>query len=309
MPCAKFDPNIDIPDLSGQVIIVTGGNVGLGLETIRQLAKHNPTRIYLAARSQEKAQAAIEELQKEASTELPIVFLHLDLSSFASIKSAAATINREESRLDLLINNAGIMMTQEALTADGYEIQFGTNVMGPALFTLLLLPLLRRTSIQHPQARVVNLASASEARAPADIYNFIALKTTMSDKHTTVRYTTSKIADIHFTSAVARRISDVRFVSVHPGMVATNLHLAADGIFLKAFLNVAGILATPVAKGAHSQLWAAVSPDAKHGGYYGPVGVPAGTKAALSVEKSEELWSWMREELRAHVDMPVELLS
>lgn len=132
----------------------------------------------------------------------------------------------------------------------------------------------------------------------------------MSDKHTTVRCTTSKIADIHYTSALARRIADVQFISVHPGMVVTNLHHASTGLFLKTFLNVAvSLAATPVAKGAHSQLWAAVSPDAKHGGYYGPVGVPAGSKAALREEKSEELWDWMREELRPHVDMPVELLS
>lgn len=310
MPCSNFDPNNDIPDLTGQVIIVTGGNAGLGLETIRQLAKHNPARIYLAARSEQKAQSAIEALQSESSSELPVTFLQLDLSSFASIKAAAETFKHNEIRLDLLINNAGIMMTPEGLTEDGYEIQFGTNVMGPALLTLLLMPILRNTAKQYPHTRVVNLASASESMAPANIYDFAALKTPMADKHTTVRYTTSKIADIHYTSALARRITDVRLVSVHPGMVATNLHHASTGMFLKPFLSVAGrIAATPVAKGVHSQLWAAVSLDAQHGGYYGPVGVPSGSKAALNEEKSEQLWGWMREELKPHVVIPVEAMT
>ncbi|KAJ8116869.1 hypothetical protein OPT61_g1811 [Boeremia exigua] len=310
MSCAKFNPDADIPDLTGHIIIVTGGNAGLGLETVRQLSKHNPARIYLAARSKDKAEAAIKELQEEASLELPITFLPLDLSSFASIKAAVETFKLTETRLDLLMNNAGIMMTPEGLTEDGYEIQFGTNVMGPALFTLLLLPTLRNTAKQHPHTRVVNLASASEVRAPSDIYDFAALKTPMADKHTTVRYTTSKIADIHYTSALARRITDVRLVSVHPGMVATNLYHAATGTFLKPFLVIANnIAATPVAKGVHSQLWAAVSVDAKHGGYYGPVGASAGSKAALSEEKSERLWAWMKEELKMHANIPADIMS
>ena len=305
----KFEPDTDIPDLTGRVIIVTGGNAGLGLETVRQLAKHNPRRIYLAARSRDKAQKAIAELQETATTELPITFLSLDLSSFTNIKAAAETFKQSENRLDLLINNAGIMMTPEGLTEDGYEIQFGTNVMGPALFTLLLLPVLRSTVALNGHPRVVNLASASETTAPSDIYQFDELRSTMSQRHTTARYTTSKIADIHYTSALSRMISDVQFVSVHPGMVATNLHHNATGFFLTKFLNIAGrIAATPVAKGAHSQIWAAVSPDAMHGGYYGPVGIPAGSKASHDGELSKQLWCWMRGELQHHVEMPEELI-
>lgn len=305
---SSFHPDNDIPDLSGQVIIVTGGNAGLGLETIRQLAKHNPARIYLAARSKDKAEIAIKQLQEAADTELPITYLGLDLSSFTSVKAAAETFKRSESRLDILVNNAGIMMTPKGMTEDGYEIQFGTNVMGPALFTLCLLPVLRNTAKANPETRVVNLASASEGRAPGDIYKLDELKTTAPNRHTTARYTTSKIADIHYTSALSRRISDVKFISVHPGMVATNLHHASTGFFLTKFLNIAiNVAATPVDKGAHSQLWAAVSPAAQTGGYYGPVGVAAGSKASHDVELSEQLWRWMHEELKAHVELPIEL--
>ncbi|KAJ4987138.1 hypothetical protein SVAN01_07426 [Stagonosporopsis vannaccii] len=178
MPCIHFNPDNDIPDLTDRVIIVTGGNAGLGLETIPD----------------------IKRLQDDSGTELRFTSLSLDLSSFASIKAAAETFKRNETHLGLFINNIGIIMTTEGLTEDGYEIQFGTNVMGPAFFTLRLLPLLRSTARHNPHTRVVNLASPSEGRAPADIHDFISLKTPMTDKHATVRYTTSKIADIHYTS-------------------------------------------------------------------------------------------------------------
>ncbi|KAK0640046.1 putative oxidoreductase [Lasiodiplodia hormozganensis] len=294
-----FNPDQDIPDLSGQVIIVTGGNAGLGFETVRQLAKHNPSRVYLAARSKEKAEAAIKQLKDADPDCAPITFLHLDLSSFQSIIAAAQTFKASESRLDILVNNAGIMMTAEGLTKDGYEIQFGTNVMGPALFTQLLLPVLKRTAKINPQARVVNLSSGSEAVAPGDIYKFDELKTTMPNRHTTARYALSKIADIHYTTAMAEKHKDVRFISVHPGMVATNLHHDSTGTFLKPFLYAAILFATPVEKGAYSQLWAAVSPDAQSGEFYGPVGV-AGKGSKLSQDRvlGEQLWDWIQGELR-----------
>jgi NAD(P)-dependent dehydrogenase (short-subunit alcohol dehydrogenase family) len=265
----NLDPDRDIPDLSGQVIIVTGGNVGLGLETIRQLAKHDPARIYLAARSQQKAEQAIKELTESNPNGAPITFLQLDLASFASVKAAAATFLALKSRLDILINNAGIMMTPEGLTEDGYEIQLGTNVLGPALFTQLLLPTLRATAPLNPhrQTRIANLSSASERVAPSDAYSFSELKTTMPNRHTTARYALSKLADLHYTFAPTERCggTGVKAICVHPGMVATNLHHNATGFFLQAFLYATMPFPTPLEKGAHSQIWAAVSPDAEPG--------------------------------------------
>ncbi|KAH8430538.1 uncharacterized protein LDX57_008202 [Aspergillus melleus] len=293
----------DIPDLQGQVIIVTGGNVGLGYETIRQLSQHNPARIYLAARSSAKAEKAIADLKQSNPAYTNISILELDLASFTSIKSAASTFLSREPRLDILINNAGIMMTPEGLTADGYEIQFGTNVLGPALFTQLLLPTLRATAELNPQTRMVMLSSAAHARAPSDVYNFDELRTTAPNRHTTERYTTSKLANLHYARALAEREKSVKIIPVHPGMVATNLHHASTGTFLKPFLNVAVCLAaTPVEKGALSQIFAAVSPDAKSGQYYGPIGKEeAGSKLSQDRELQERLFRWVQGELRGHV--------
>lgn len=302
MPASVFNPDDDIPTLKGQVIIVTGGNSGLGLETIRQLAKHGPARIYLAARSQEKAEAAIKQLRESNPEACPISFLKLDLSSFASVKAAADVFQSSESRLDILVNNAGIMMTGEGLTEDGYEIQFGTNVMGPALFTQLLMPTLQQTSKINPQTRVVNVTSGTERVAPNDIYKFEELKTTMPNRHTTVRYGISKLAVIHYTCALAERCLNVKLISVHPGAAATNLSQNSVGIFLRGFLYLAWPFLPSAEKASLAQTWAAVSPDAKSGEYYGPVGrIEKGSKASRDRELQNELWNWIREELKPHL--------
>ncbi|KAK6526195.1 hypothetical protein TWF281_011230 [Arthrobotrys megalospora] len=297
-----FHTDNDVADLSGQVIIVTGGNAGLGFETIRQLVKHNPAHIYLAARSKAKADAAIAQLAMPLSGPSSISFLQLDLSSFASVKAAAEAFKRSESRLDILINNAGIMMTPEGLTEEGYEIQFGTNVMGHALLTQLLIPIIKETVKINPEARVVNLSSASERMAPNDIYQFDELKTTMSSRNTTMRYCLSKIANIHYTSALSEHHREIKIISVHPGMVATNLHHNSTGFFLRPFLYIAIAFATPVEKGALSQVWAAVSPDAKTGEFYSPVGISGkGSKRSRSRELQEQLWQWIQKELQGHL--------
>lgn len=294
----------DIPDLSGQVIIVTGGNAGLGYETIRQLSQHNPSTIYLASRSRDKAEKAIADLNANDPSATNIRFLELDLASLESVRTAAAEFLCQESRLDILINNAGIMMTPEGLTKDGYEIQFGTNVLGPALFTQLLLPTLRDTARVNSQTRMVMLGSAAHARAPKDVYNFEKLRTTASDRHTTERYTTSKLANLHYAKALAERENAVKIIPVHPGMVSTNLHHASTGTFLKPFLNLAICVAgTPVEKGALSQIFAAVSPEAKHGQYYGPIGkAETGSEIAQNHDLQEKLFKWVQGELSEHVE-------
>ncbi|OQE21248.1 hypothetical protein PENSTE_c012G02698 [Penicillium steckii] len=294
----------DIPDLSDQVIIVTGGNAGLGYETIRQLSQHNPAKIYLAARFSARAEKAISDLKQLNPKFTNIQYLQLDLASFDSVKAAAAEFLRQESRLDILINNAGIMMTPEGLTKDGYEIQFGTNVMGPALFTQLLLPILRNTAKLNRQTRMVMLGSAAHSRAPSDVYKFDELHTTAADRHTTQRYTTSKLANLHYARALAERESTIKIIPVHPGMVATNLHHASTGSFLKPFLYAAvSLAATLVEKGALSQVFAAVSPDAKHGQYYGPIGKEeAGSKLSQDHGLQENLFKWIQNELSGHVE-------
>jgi NAD(P)-dependent dehydrogenase (short-subunit alcohol dehydrogenase family) len=129
------------------------GNAGLGKQTITYLSSHSPARIYLAARTASKAESAISSIKSQIPTACEIIHLPLDLSSFSSIASAADTFKARETRLDLLINNAGIMASPYSLTKEGYEIQFGTNHMGHALLTKLLLPVLLDTAKRRRQDR------------------------------------------------------------------------------------------------------------------------------------------------------------
>ena len=125
---APFTPKTDIPSLSGKVIVITGANGGLGYETLIHLASHLPAKIYLCARSNEKYDHAMKGITA-AVPEAPqfVKYLELDLASLASVQKAAMMFNAENDRLDLLMNNAGIMAQPPSLTRDGFEIQFGTN--------------------------------------------------------------------------------------------------------------------------------------------------------------------------------------
>ncbi|KAK2022182.1 short chain dehydrogenase [Colletotrichum zoysiae] len=303
----SFNPDAEIPDLAGRVVLVTGGNSGLGLETVRQIAKHNPAHVYLAARSREKAEAAIEALRKDNPDAAPVSHLPLDLASFASVKAAAERFTAASDRLDLLVNNAGIMHTPEGLTEDGYEVQFGTNHMGHALLTQLLLPTLRRTAAErNPDVRVVFLSSAAEGWAPADTYRFDRLRTTMPETASRFRYGISKVANVHYAAALAERTPEVRVVCVHPGVVDTNLAeplISNTNVVFGTLIWIgAKIAAVSAQKGALNQLWASFHPDAETGAFYFPVGVPGkGTKLSQDREKREQLWKWTEDELKSHL--------
>ncbi|KAK4694543.1 hypothetical protein P7C71_g3055, partial [Lecanoromycetidae sp. Uapishka_2] len=150
----RFNADSDIPDLSGKTILVTGNN-GIGEASCRQFAKHN-AHVYLAARTPSKAESAIAEIKKE-TPDANITFLELDLASLASVKRTAETFNASSDRLDVLLNNAGVMALPASTTKDGYEIQFGTNHVGHALFTKLLMPTLQRTAEEKgSDVRIVN---------------------------------------------------------------------------------------------------------------------------------------------------------
>ncbi|KAM0280381.1 hypothetical protein ACHAQH_004094 [Verticillium albo-atrum] len=307
----SFNPDKDIPDLSGKVIIVTGGNIGLGKETVLQLSKHKPEHIYLAARTESKAQAAIEEIRKAAPNAAPISFLSLDLTSFDSIKKAVAEFQSKSDKLHILINNAGIMASPAALTKEGYEIQFGTNHMGHALLTKLLLPTLKRTAASSPpqDVRIVNVSSLLENTAPrTNTYDFAQLKTEAAGVATFTRYGISKLANVHHASALARRNPDLKVVSLHPGVVKTNLASSGAAVswpILKLLLPIMGLFVMSVANGTKNNLWTATSPDVKTGEFYFPVGVPVkdtkASKMARDRDLEEALWEWTEKELEAHL--------
>ncbi|WQF80110.1 Putative short-chain dehydrogenase/reductase SDR, NAD(P)-binding domain superfamily [Colletotrichum destructivum] len=305
---SSFNPDRDIPDLSGKVILVTGGNVGLGKQTILQLSKHNPKHIFLAARSETKSVAAIEEIRKVVPNAAPITYINLDLTSFDSIKQAVKDFHSHSESLHILVNNAGIMATPAGVTKEGYEIQFGTNHLGHALLTKLLLPTLKKTvtaSSPPHDVRIINVASSAEASSPAtDTYKFDKLKTDMASTSTVTRYGISKVANIHHARALSRRHPEIRSISLHPGVVNTNLTngVVASWPIMKPFMSVFKLFSTSVWNGTKNQLWAAVSPDAKSGEFYFPVGVTGkGSKQSRDKALEEALWDWTERELEGHI--------
>ncbi|KAH7079777.1 hypothetical protein FB567DRAFT_607236 [Paraphoma chrysanthemicola] len=302
----SFYPDEDIPSLAGKVILVTGGNSGLGKESILQLAKHKPRQLIMAARSQSRAEAAIEEI-KTAVPEANIVFLALDLSSFSSISKAAASVLQQYDRLDVLLNNAGLFGVPPGLTEDGYEMQFGSNHMGPALLTRLLLPLLERTAqLPNSDVRVVQLSSDGIKFAPKGGILFPRLRTEMADVSGRVRYAQSKLANLYFIKALAKRCPKMICVALHPGVVNTGI--------LKTTLNDCPSLAwifkigirlffTNVQTGALGQLWAATgrADELETGAYYTVLKKRVqGNELVDDDVLAEELWDWTEKQFLAH---------
>ncbi|KIV85792.1 hypothetical protein PV11_01450 [Exophiala sideris] len=301
-----YNPEKDIPDLSSKVIVVTGGNNGVGKATVIELAKHNPQRLYLAARSQAKYDEAMVDVRAAAPT-ANVAFLELDLASFASVKKAADRILASNDRLDILINNAGVMGLPPGQTKEGYEIHFGTNHMGHALLTKLLLPLLLKTAERGADVRILNLSSEGNMVAPKKSFVPDQLSSPMSDTHSYVRYGQSKLANILFSRELARRYPSILTTAVHPGRVATPLldQMMATRSFTaylqKTFDAMSGIL-TPV-QGAYTSLWAATwkRDEVQNGAYYAPWGkLMAGSKQIQDPELAKRLWDYTEQELKKH---------
>jgi len=298
----SFSPDEDIPSLAGKVILVTGGNSGLGKESILQLAKHNPRQIIMAARSEARAEAAMKEIEV-AVPEARITFLALDLSSFASIKKAAASVLEEYDRVDVLLNNAGLFGVPPGLTEDGYEIQFGSNHMGPALFTRLLLPLLEKTSeLQDSDVRVVQLSSEGYKFAPKGGILFPRLRTELADISGNARYAQSKLANLYFVKSMATRYPKIICVALHPGVVNTGIvknHLNRVPYLAWMFNIGIRLFFTDVQTGALGQLWAATgrADELKSGAYYTPLKKRVqGISLVDDDVLAEQLWEWTEEQ-------------
>ncbi|KAI9713576.1 MAG: hypothetical protein M1820_000958 [Bogoriella megaspora] len=309
MATKKFNPSKDISDLSGKVIIVTGGNTGIGKASIDALAKHNPSKIYLTARNAEKAKDAIKDIQ-QSSPNISVSFLECDLNSLASVRAAAKTFASESQRLDILMNNAGIMAVPQALSKDGYEIQFATNHLGHALFIKLLLPTLLKTA-EDPAAdvRVITLSSTGAWFPPKGGIQFEAVRTTqeLGVGGKSLRYGQSKLANILYADELSRHYPQLTSVSIHPGIVQTQL-VSQQPLHTRALISVSSLFVQGGAKftpeeGAYNQLWAATAPkkDIKNGAFYTPVAELAKPfKYSQDQELREKLWTWTEKELESY---------
>ena len=256
----------DIPDLTGKNAVVTGANSGLGFETTLGLAGKG-ARVVMACRNADKAQAALERV-RAAHPDAQVEVRSLDLASLDSVRGFAASV---DGPLDILCNNAGIMMVPLGKTAEGFESQFGTNHIGHYALTGLLLDRLRAA----PGARVVNVSSLAHLGGKIAFDNLRAEKS----YNRTIAYGQSKLANLLFTYELQRWFEregvDALAAAAHPGWSATNLQESAS--FFKA-LNP--FMAQDAATGALPTLYAATAPDVQGGDYYGPGGAVPGPRSS-----------------------------
>jgi len=251
----------DIPDLSGRTVVVTGANSGVGFESALELAGHG-AHVVMACRNAEKGAAALTRVQARGSAELA----SLDLADLGSVRAFAAA---HQAPLDLLLNNAGVMAIPRAETADGFEMQIGTNHLGHFALTGLLLPAL----LARQGARVVTVSS------PAGQMGRMNLDDLQSKRHYRRwgAYNQSKLANQLFAFELDRRARaagvDLVSVAAHPGYAATNLSagMAGRNVVLREVMRVSdAVFGQPASVGALSLLYAAVDPSVHGGEYFGP---------------------------------------
>jgi NAD(P)-dependent dehydrogenase (short-subunit alcohol dehydrogenase family) len=250
----------NIPELRGRTAVVTGSNTGLGYETATALAARG-ARVVLAVRNLDKGKAAADLISR-AHPGTDVSVQELDLTSLASIASATDELRAKHDHIDLLINNAGVMMTPKGTTKDGFELQLGTNHLGHFAFTARLLDRLLAT----PLSRVVNVSSLGHRLGR------IRFDDLQSEKRYSrnAAYGQSKLANLLFTYELQRRLADTDTIAVaaHPGGSASELDRHVPAALRFAFRP----LQQPTEMGALPTLRAATDPGVAGGEYYGPGG-------------------------------------
>ncbi|MFV8816976.1 oxidoreductase [Haliea sp. E17] len=252
----------DMPAQDGRVAIVTGASSGIGLETARALAGKG-AGVTLGVRDREKGNRAADAI-RASHPGAQVAVQHLDLADLASVRAFADTFQGEHRRLDLLINNAGVMMCPFATTRDGFEIQFGTNHLGHFALTGHLLPLLRATG----DSRVVNVSSLAHWRGNLD---FDDINWQRRAYDSSQAYCDSKLANLLFTLQLAQKMEasgdNPMVTAAHPGWTRTDLQ---RHVWKYRFLGL--FMGQDSAMGALPTLRAATDPDALPVDYYGPSG-------------------------------------
>jgi protochlorophyllide reductase len=259
----------DMPDQSGRTVLVTGANSGLGVRSAEALAAKGAL-VLMACRNPARASAAQELVAAVATGPDPVV-VPLDLSDLASVRKAAEQVDGSVGKLDVLMNNAGVMAVPRARTADGFEMQFGTNHLGHFALTGLLLPALGRAAAP----RVVTTSSNGHKLGRLDLDDL------HSERKRYARwrvYSQSKLANLLFTLELDRRAraagSDLVSVGAHPGYSATHLTDNAGGRLWRSAVALGNrLFSQSDAAGALPQLYAATMPDVESGRYYGPDGL------------------------------------
>ena len=290
-----------LPDLKGKQYLITGGNSGIGLEAAKFLAGKG-ANVIIAARNPEKGAKAVAEVKLSGSGKIDL--LQLDLADLSSVRRAAEQAATQYGPLDALINNAGIMQTPKQKTADGFEMQLGTNHLGHFLLAALLYD-----QVRQAKGRIVTLSSIAHKFGKIHFDNLMLER----GYDPTTSYTQSKHANMVFGLELDRRLraadEPVMSVICHPGYSDTALQSTGPGALFSGVYKVTNaLLAQPAKLGAYPTVLAAAGDEAQSGGYYGPTGLfdargPVGdamvARHALKEDVAKRLWQ-VSEELVGH---------
>jgi NAD(P)-dependent dehydrogenase (short-subunit alcohol dehydrogenase family) len=303
----------DIQDQTGRTAIVTGANSGIGFETAKELARHG-AHVVMACRDPQKAQRAADVLVAEIP-EVSLELMRLDLADLSSVRAFADAFLTSHQRLDLLVNNAGIMMTPYGTTTDGFEQQFGTNHLGHfALTGLLIDPIL-----ETDKARVVNVSSAGHRMGSMDFEN---LQYEHGGYKAAQAYGRSKLANLLFTYELQRRFrrfgASADALAAHPGNSNTNLGRHLDRYRVARIARPLSVaVSQSAAMGALPTLRAATDPDVLGGQYFGPSGfmeqkghpkVVASNDASHRADDARRLWT-LSEQLTGVTYYPLDTIG
>jgi NAD(P)-dependent dehydrogenase (short-subunit alcohol dehydrogenase family) len=299
----------DVPDKQGRTVVITGANSGIGLEAAKVLAGRG-ARVVLAGRDPGRTAVAAEQVSAAAAGPKAEV-AELDLASLESVRAAAADIASRFPRIDLLINNAGVMMPPYGLTKDGFELQFGTNHLGHFALTGLLLPHL----LEVPDSRVVTVSSNAHRPGKIDFDDLMSARRYSKSG----AYSQSKLANLMFTYELQRRLTAAHAgtlaTAAHPGTASTDLTRHSSFMTWGTHTQLGPLTAwavQPAAMGALPTLRAATDPAATGGAYYGPNGFLQFTGYPVLVRSSTRSQNadvqrrlWAESEKLTQVSFPV----
>jgi NAD(P)-dependent dehydrogenase (short-subunit alcohol dehydrogenase family) len=278
---------MDVADMTGKTVVITGANAGIGLETAVALAKAG-AKTLITARDRVRGEAAVADIRVRSSHD-DVDVVVFDLASLASIRDGAAAILQQCSRIDVLVNNAGLVLSDRRETADGFEETFGVNHLGPFALTELLLERIK----QSAPARIVNVASTAHQGARKGL-DFDDLQSTRGYSGMQV-YSKSKLANIYFTTELARRLegTGVTVNCLHPGTVATGFARDGDASGILAFgIKVIKPFILSAAQGARTSIYLASSPEVAGvtGEYFVKCRVRKPSRVAQDDEAARRLW-------------------
>ena len=286
----------NMPDLSGKIFVVTGANSGIGYEATKAFAMAN-AKVIMGCRNLERATIAKEKILAEyPHADLDIILL--DLMDFDAIASFAKEIKQKYPKVDVLLNNAGIMTVPYAPTKNGLEQQIGVNHFGHYYLTMSLLELINKT----PDSRIVNIASIAHRFTKLNPNSFLYSENKKYNK--SFAYAQSKLANLLFTYGLATRLkaknSKIKVLAAHPGVTGTNLGRHIVSKRLNIVSNIIGIFKTETAQGALPGIRACVDPQVTSGEYYGPDGfyssrgypvLEKSSRRSRSKELQDTLWT------------------